>query len=206
MPQLASPESQGGGQCGNKKAGQHGQIISPYQALEIEVMAIVIKRCVHPLQSRVTPLLFYNGEHDASRYRRRGPDTPTELAMILNDLYKGDKEDFLHLNYREGYSMYNPIEWVRFRLPVSLYCYPDILIRLFFVVTKQSWRKMIEVVYCPAPKPEDHNRDEDPGFYEDPDIYIEFDDGVFCQASLDGSEVPIATDYPRPYPFSIVSI
>ena len=65
---------------------------------------------------------------------------------------------------------------------------------------------MIEDVHCPAPQPEDHNRDKDPGFCEDPDIYIEFDDGVFYQASLDGSEVAIIADYPRLYPFCIVSI
>ena len=46
--------------------------------------------------------------------RRKGPDTPAELATILADLYKGEKEDLLRLNCREGYSMYNPIEWVRF--------------------------------------------------------------------------------------------
>ena len=65
---------------------------------------------------------------------------------------------------------------------------------------------MIEDVHYPAPQLEDHNRDEDPGFREDPDIYMEFDDGVFYQASLDGSEVAITIDYPCPYPFSIVSI
>ena len=65
---------------------------------------------------------------------------------------------------------------------------------------------MTEDVHCPAPKPEDHNRDKDPGFCEDPDIYVEFDDGVFYQASLDGSEVAITTDYPRLYPFCNVSI
>jgi hypothetical protein len=52
----------------------------------------------------------------------------------------------------------------------------------------------------------DHNYNEDPGLCEDPDIYIEFDDGVFYQASLHGSEVAITADYPRPYSFSIVSI
>ena len=76
----------------------------------VEVMVIAIKRCVQPLQSRVTPLWCYNGEDDTSRYRRQGPDTPAELASILADLYKGEKEDF-----PEAYSMYTPIEWVRFR-------------------------------------------------------------------------------------------
>ena len=141
-----------------------------------------------------------------SRYRRKGPDTPGELAMILADVYKGEKEDFLRVNSREGYSMYNPIEWVRFRLHVSLYCCHGMLIELFFGVSKQSWRKMTEDIHYPVPQPEDHDRDKDPGFCEDPNIYIEFEDGVFYQASLDRSEVAITTDYPRPYPFSIVSI
>ena len=65
---------------------------------------------------------------------------------------------------------------------------------------------MIEDVHYPAPQLEDHNRDEDPRFCEVSVIYREFDDGVFYQASLDGSEVAITADYPRPYPFSIVSI
>ena len=57
----------------------------------------------------------------------------------------------------------------------------------------------------PAPQPEDHNREGDPGFCEDLDIYIELDDGVFYQASLDGLEVAITADNPRLYPFCIVS-
>ena len=92
-------------------------------------MAIAIKMCVQPLQSRVPPLWCYNGEDDTSRYRCKGPDTPVELATILADLYKGEKEDFLHLNCREGYSMYNPIEWVRLRLSVLLYCCHSMLIQ-----------------------------------------------------------------------------
>src|SRR5215216_7020361 len=71
---------------------------------------------------------------------------------------------------------------------------------------QQSWRKMTEGIHCPAPQPEDHNRDKDPGFCEDPKIYIEFNDGVFYQSSLDGSEVAITADYSRLYPFCIVSI
>ena len=90
----------------------------------VEVMAIAIKRGVQPLQSRVTPLWCYKGEDDVSRYRWQGPDTPAELASILVDLYKGEKDDFLLLNYREAYSMYTPIEWVRSRSSVliSLCC------------------------------------------------------------------------------------
>ena len=92
-------------------------------------MAIAINRCVQQLQSRVTPLWCYNGEDDAPHYRRKGLDTPAELATILADLYKGEKEDFPRLNCREAYSMYNPIEWVRLRLSVLLYCCHDMLIQ-----------------------------------------------------------------------------
>ena len=80
----------------------------------VEVMAIAIQRCIQPLQSRVTPLWNYNGEDDASRYRRKGPDSQAALAAALADLYKGEEEDFLRLNCREAFSMYNPIEWVSF--------------------------------------------------------------------------------------------
>ena len=84
-------------------------------------MAIAIKRCIEPLQSRVTPLWCYNGEDDASRYRCKGPNTSAELAVILADLYKGEKEDFLCLNCQEGYSMYNSIEWVSLCLSASFF-------------------------------------------------------------------------------------
>ena len=77
-------------------------------------MAIAIKRCIQPLQSRVTPLWRYNGEDDTSRYKREGPDTPAALAAILAYLYMGEKEEFTCLNCLEGFSMYNPIEWVSF--------------------------------------------------------------------------------------------
>ena len=62
---------------------------------------------------------------------------------------------------------------------------------------------MTEDVHCPAPQPEDHNRDKDAGFCEDPDIYVEFDDRVFYEASLDGSEVASTTNYPDTIPFAL---
>ena len=77
----------------------------------VEVMAIAIKRCIQPLQSRVGPLWNYNREDDASLYMRKGPDNQAALAAMLVDLYKGEEEDFAHLNCREGFSMYNPIDW-----------------------------------------------------------------------------------------------
>ena len=129
MPQLASLKSQGRGQCGDKEIGQQVRLLAHTKHSIVEVMAIAIKRCAQPLQSRVTPLWCYNGEDGTSRYRRKDPDTPAELATILVDLYKGEKEDFLRLNCREGHSMYNPIEWVRLRLSVLLYCCHDMLIQ-----------------------------------------------------------------------------
>ena len=113
-PQLAYPQYHEDDSAEIKRLVSKVRLLAHTELSIVEVMAIAIKRCVQPLQSRVTPLWCYNGEDDASRYRRKGPDTPAELATILADLYKGEKEDFLRLNCREGYSMYNPIEWVRF--------------------------------------------------------------------------------------------
>ena len=78
----------------------------------VEVMAIAIKRCIQPLQSRVAPLWNYNGEDDVSRYRREGSDNQAALAAMLINLYKGEEEDFARLNCREGFSMYNHVDWV----------------------------------------------------------------------------------------------
>ena len=60
-------------------------------------------------------------------------------------------------------------------------------------------------ISSPAPQPEDHNWDLDPGFEEDPDILVELKEGVFYQASYDGTEVAIMADYPGLLPTSYVS-
>ena len=80
----------------------------------VEVMAISITRCIQPLLSRGFPMWHYNGQDDASRCLCEGPDTHAALAAILADIYKGEKEDFVCLNCREGFSMYNPIDRVSF--------------------------------------------------------------------------------------------
>ena len=54
----------------------------------------------------------HNGEDDASRYGRKGPDTPAALAKILAELYKGEKEEFTRIKRRDRFSMYNPPSWV----------------------------------------------------------------------------------------------
>ena len=67
----------------------------------IEVMTTSIVRGVQPLQFRGLPMWHYNGEDDASRCGRKGPDSPTALATILADLYKGEKEEFTRLKSQE---------------------------------------------------------------------------------------------------------
>ena len=74
------------------------------------------------------------------------------------------------------------------------------------VASKQSWRKVVENIYCPSPQPEDHVRHEDLGFHEDPDIFVEFEDIVYYQASPDGSKVAIMADYPDLHSFVKVSV
>ena len=78
----------------------------------IEVMSICIMRGVQPLQYRGKPMWHFNGEDDATRCGRKGPDSATALAKILSDLYKGEEEEFIRIKPRDGFSMYNPPNWV----------------------------------------------------------------------------------------------
>ena len=78
----------------------------------IEVMSICIIRGVQPLQYRGKPMWHFNGEDDASRCGRKGPDSATSLARILSELYKGEEEEFLRIKPRDGFSMDNPRSWV----------------------------------------------------------------------------------------------
>ena len=67
----------------------------------------------------------YNGEDDASRYGRKGPDTPAALAKILAEPFKGEEEEFLRIKHRDGYSMYDPPSWVSFDPSIPLIPLPD---------------------------------------------------------------------------------
>ena len=66
----------------------------------------------------------YNGEDDASRCGRKGPDTPAALAKILAELFKGEEEEFMRITRREGYSMYSPPSWVSPQLFCSTHSTP----------------------------------------------------------------------------------
>ena len=74
----------------------------------VEVMSICIMRGVQPLQYRGQPMWHFNGEDDATRCDRKGPDSVAALAKILSDLYKGEEEEFIRIKPWDGYSMYNP--------------------------------------------------------------------------------------------------
>ena len=78
----------------------------------VEVMEICIMQGVQLLQYRSNPMWHYNETDDATRNGRKGPDSPAALARILFDLYKGEEEEFLHIKPRDGFSMYNPPNWV----------------------------------------------------------------------------------------------
>ena len=80
----------------------------------VEVMAICIMRGVQPLQYRGHPLWCFNGEDDATRCGRKGPDSAAALAKILSELFKGEEEEFIRIKPRDGFSMYNPPSWVSY--------------------------------------------------------------------------------------------
>ena len=78
----------------------------------IGVMAACIMRGVQPLQYRGHPMWDFNGEDDATRYGRKGPDSVVSLTKTLSALYKGEEEDFRRVNPTGGFSMHNPPSWV----------------------------------------------------------------------------------------------
>ena len=65
----------------------------------------------------------FNGEDDATRCRRKGPDNDVALAKILSELFKGEEEEFTSIKARDGFSMYNPPSWVseHVHLPICFY-------------------------------------------------------------------------------------
>ena len=78
----------------------------------IEVMVISIMWGVQPLQYQGHPMWHFNGEDDATRCGQKGPDSTTALVKILSGLYKGEREEFICIKPRDGFSMYNPPSWV----------------------------------------------------------------------------------------------
>ena len=93
----------------------------------------------------------FNGEDDATRCGRKGPDSATALARILSDLYKGEEEEFLRIKPRGGFSMYNPPSWV------SHHSYPNLSILALFItivyldISEQELRRTVEGFSSPSP-------------------------------------------------------
>ena len=95
----------------------------------IEVMATCIMWGVQPLQYRGHAMWDFNGEDDATRCGRKRPESVAALIKILSALYKGEEEEFLRVNPRGGFSMYNPPSWVsehfylsvHFQIPIAKY-------------------------------------------------------------------------------------
>ncbi|XBH77127.1 hypothetical protein VPH35_103651 [Triticum aestivum] len=120
----------------------------------------------------------FNGEDDATRYGRKGPDSAAALTKTLSALYKGEEEDFLRVDPKGGFSMYNPPSW--------------------------ELRQVVKEMNSPPPQPEDPGRSLGPASQEDPDLSVELIDGVFHQLSKDNALVAITTDYPGLIPASQV--
>ena len=66
----------------------------------------------------------FNREDDATRYGRKGPDSAAALAKTLSALYKGEEEDFLRVDPKGGFSMYNPPSWVSGRILPIRFIFP----------------------------------------------------------------------------------
>ena len=63
----------------------------------------------------------FNGEDDATRCGHKGSDSIVVLAKILSDLYKGEEEEFIRTKPWDGFSMYNPPNWVSCYLSLQIF-------------------------------------------------------------------------------------
>ena len=105
----------------------------------------------------------FNGEDDATRCGRKGPDSATALAKILSDLYKGEEEEFLRIKPQDGFSMYNPPSWVSCHslldsIHTCVLCHQSFIL----LFSKQELRKAVKEFNSPSPQPEDPGRAFDP--------------------------------------------
>ena len=73
------------------------------------------------------------------------------------------------------------------------------------MILTQELRQTVKEINNPPPQPEDPERPLNPDSQEDPDLCVEFIDGVFHQLSKDNTLVAITTDYPGLLPASKVT-
>lgn len=147
----------------------------------------------------------FNGEDDATCYGRKGPDSTTALVKILSDLYKGEEQEFIHIKPRDMFSMYNPPSWVSCYPLLNSIHSPVLYHKYLLRPSITGMAKIYQGDPQAGSQPEDHNQALDPRFEEDLDIFMELVEGVFYQASCDGTEVAIIADYPGLLPVSHVS-
>ena len=76
---------------------------------------------------------------------------------------------------------------------------------IYFDISEQELRRVVEGISSPCPQPEDPERALDPRLEEDPDAAVELVDGIFYRASRDGALVAITADYSGLLPSSRVS-
>ena len=87
----------------------------------IEVMSICIMRGVQPLQYRGKPMWHFNGEDDATRCSRKGPDSATEIyTLSLHDALPISPER------RESPDLYGRSGWHRLLHLSATWISPDI--------------------------------------------------------------------------------
>ena len=70
----------------------------------------------------------YNREDDTSRYGREGPNNFAALAKILVELFKGEEEEFLSMNHRDGCFMCSPPSWVSSKPIIPFNLLPESLL------------------------------------------------------------------------------
>ena len=94
----------------------------------IGVVAACIMRGVQPLQYRSHPMWDFNGEDDATRHGRNGPDSAAALIKILSTLYKGG-----------GISPRQPTGWIFYVQSPKLGKWSLLLAHLFYIpIVKNS--------------------------------------------------------------------
>ncbi|KAE8803201.1 hypothetical protein D1007_20973 [Hordeum vulgare] len=62
-----------------------------------------------------------------------------------------------------------------------------------------------QMVNHPAPQPENYSRNDDLKLFEDPELAIDFEDGVFYQDSVDEVKVDFEADNPMTLPSSTIN-
>ena len=102
----------------------------------------------------------FNGEDDATRCGRKGPDSAVALAKQLSDLFKREEEEFIRIKPRDGFSMYNPPSWVSCYLLFQ--SFPHSSSQIFTLPIHSRNCEKLREVHSLSPHTEDPDRALDP--------------------------------------------